>query len=58
MARYEIQIAAAPNSVVVWIPSELHETSLQNVSPQVAAPNFFQKDMSFVPSQSCKYNMA
>ena len=50
MSKYGIRIAGAPNSLVVWIPSEPHDTSLQNFSPTDKDPGFFQRGLAFVTS--------
>ena len=50
MSKYGIRIAGAPDSLVAWIPTEPHGTSLQNFSPADAVPDFSQKGLAFVTS--------
>ena len=50
MSKYGIRIAGAPNTLVVWIPSEPHGTSLQNFSPDDRYTDFFQRGLAFVTS--------
>ncbi|KAF8809194.1 hypothetical protein BYT27DRAFT_7284279 [Phlegmacium glaucopus] len=63
MSRYGIRIASAPNTLIAWIPSEPHGTSLQNFSPGDSDPDFFQRGLAFVtssrlPSIWAKYQKA
>ncbi|KAF8233007.1 hypothetical protein L208DRAFT_1269135, partial [Tricholoma matsutake] len=48
ISKYGIQIHRAPNTLVVWISSEPHGTSLQDFSPQDEEPDFSQRGIAFV----------
>ena len=48
ISKYGIRICGAPNTLVVWIPSKPHGTSLQDFSPQDAEPDFSQRGIAFV----------
>ena len=50
MSKYGIRIAGARDSLVAWVPSEPHGTSLQNFSPEVPVPDFYQRGLAFVTS--------
>jgi hypothetical protein len=50
MSKYGIRIAAAPNTLVVWTPSDPHGTSLQNFAPGDQGVHFFQRGLAFVTS--------
>lgn len=52
--NYGIRIRGAPNTLVAWIPSEPHGTSLQDYSPQEEEPTFSQRGIAFVTSARLK----
>ena len=54
ISKYGIRIRGAPNTLVVWIPSELHGTSLQDFSPLDKDPAFSQRGLAFVTSSQLK----
>lgn len=54
IAKYGIRIRGAPNTLVVWIPSEPHGTSLQDFSPLDKDPTFSQRGLAFVTSPRLK----
>ncbi|KAF8057457.1 hypothetical protein FPV67DRAFT_1456085 [Lyophyllum atratum] len=50
LAKYGIRVEAAPNTLVFWMPAELHGTSLLDHSPYDAAPDFIQRGAAIVTS--------
>jgi hypothetical protein len=54
ISKYGIRIQAAPNTLVVWSPSEYHGTSLQDFSPLDEDPAFSQRGLAFVTSPRLK----
>ncbi|RDB30477.1 hypothetical protein Hypma_007129 [Hypsizygus marmoreus] len=49
-AKYGIQVQAAPNTVIVWIPSEPHGTCLPNYHPTDGDPPILQRGLAFITS--------
>ena len=45
LARYGVRIQQAPNTLIVWIPSNAHGTSLPDVHPDEVAPTFYQRGL-------------
>jgi hypothetical protein len=43
-------VQGAANTLVAWIPSEPHGTSLQDVDPSDSNPAFCQRGLAFVTS--------
>ena len=50
MARFGVRIQQAPNTLIVWIPSDAHGTSLPDVHPDEVTPAFYQRGLAFVTS--------
>ncbi|EDR02770.1 uncharacterized protein LACBIDRAFT_332047 [Laccaria bicolor S238N-H82] len=52
IGSYKMRIQAAPNTLVVWIPSDVHGTSLQDLNPRNLNPEFLQTGIAIVtPNQ-------
>lgn len=49
-AHYGIRVHQAPNTLIVWVPSEAHGTSLPDVHPDETTPTFYQRGLAFVTS--------
>jgi len=43
-----MRIQAAPNTLVVWIPTDVHGTSLQDLDPKDEDPEFIQTGIAIV----------
>ena len=48
IGSYRMRIQAAPNTLVVFIPSDVHGTSLQDLNPQDLDPAFLQTGIAIV----------
>ncbi|RDB18282.1 hypothetical protein Hypma_000646 [Hypsizygus marmoreus] len=49
-AKYGIRVQAAPNTVIVWIPTDAHGTCLPNYHPNDNEPPLLQRGLAFVTS--------
>ncbi|RDB28016.1 hypothetical protein Hypma_002267 [Hypsizygus marmoreus] len=49
-AKYGVRVQAAPNTVIVWIPTEPHGTCLPNYHPRDSKSPFSQRGLAFVTS--------
>lgn len=50
MSEWGIRVEQAPNTVVVWMPSLPHGTSLQRLDPAEKNPKFLQTGLAIVTS--------
>jgi hypothetical protein len=50
LSRYGIRVCSAPNSLVIWMPTEHHGTGLPNITPSQTKTEFYQSGMSIVTS--------
>jgi hypothetical protein len=48
IGSYRMRIQAAPNTLVVWIPTDVHGTSLQDLDPKDIDPEFLQTGIAIV----------
>jgi len=53
-SKYGIRIQGAANTLVVWIPSDTHGTTLQDFRPTEQEPMFSQRGVAFVTSSRLK----
>jgi len=50
MGSYQIHIQAAPNTLIIWVPADIHGTSLQNLDPNDENLAFIQTGITIVTS--------
>ena len=48
IGTYKMRIQAAPNTLVVWLPTDIHGTSLQDLDPKEENPQFLQTGLAIV----------
>jgi len=48
IGTYRIRIQAAPNTLVIWKPTDIHGTSLQDLDPNDENPAFIQTGLAIV----------
>lgn len=48
LGSYRIRVQAAPNTLVIWVPTDIHGTSLQNLDPNDENPAFIQTGIAIV----------
>ena len=48
IGTYKMRIQAAPNTLVVWRPTDVHGTSLQDLDPKEENPQFLQTGLAIV----------